>query len=90
MPGLRGVPDAAVGCMERWGGASQAEQTAQTVRSSGEQRVSPGAWVAMKAERLQDKGMQTIKVVSFSRGLSGSSEAEGLLGLPEAEASAVF
>lgn len=38
----------------------------------------------MKVERLQDKGMKTIKVMSFSLGWSGSAEAEGLPGLPEA------
>jgi hypothetical protein len=36
----------------------------------------------MKAERLQDKDTKTIKVVSFSLEWSGSSEAEGLSGLP--------
>lgn len=44
----------------------------------------------MKAEKLQDKGMKTIKVVTFSLGWLGSSEAQGLSGLLEAEASTGF
>lgn len=71
-------------------GISGRENSIDCERSSREQRVSPGAWVGMKAERLQDKGMKMIKVVSFFLGLSGSSEAEGLSGLPEVEASFVF
>lgn len=64
--------------MERWGGASQAKRMAWTVEAP------------MKVERLQDKGMKTIKVMSFSLGWSGSAKAEGLPGLPEAGASTAF
>lgn len=58
-------------------GISGRENSIDGERSSRERRVSPGSCVAMKAERLQDKGMEAIEVESFF--LSGSSEAEGVV-----------